>query len=104
MRNQPRHMTPPDDSADRDAMARAREKMRAKGFSSAPRARRARERQINGTVDGRSLRATGRTEQFNFKAKPGIKLAAMEAAKAEGLTMAEWMENLLQSALGLQGE
>lgn len=85
-------------------MAKARQRLRDKGFNSAPKARRAREKQVKSTIDGRSLRATGRTEQFNFKSKPDIKIAAMQAAKAEGLTIAEWMENILVQALGIEGD
>ena len=58
--------TPDIDFEDPHAMARARERLRAKGFSSSPKARRARETKVRSTVDGRSLKATGRTEQFNF--------------------------------------
>lgn len=36
-------------------------------------ARKARQKQISGTVDGRSLRATGRTELINFRASPHVK-------------------------------
>ena len=92
------------DFEDADAMARARARLRAKGFSSSPRARRAREANVRGTVEGRSLRATGRTEQFNFKSKPAIKKAVQEAANKGGLTIAEWMENVLLQHLGIEGE
>jgi hypothetical protein len=96
--------TPDIDFEDPDAMARARERLRAKGFNSSPRARRARETKVRNTVDGRSLRATGRTEQFNFKSKPGIKRAVQEAANKSGLTIAEWMESVLVQHLGIEGE
>ena len=43
-------------------------------------------------MDGRTLKVTGRTEQFNFKAREGLKRRVSEAAAAEGVTIAEWME------------
>ena len=50
-------------------------------------------------VDKRSLRATGRTEQFNFKTLPGLKERAQKAAEAAGIPLALWMENTLLAAL-----
>jgi hypothetical protein len=63
-------------------------------------ARKTRQRQLTNSVDRRSLRASGRTEQFNFKSTPGLKKRAQEAAAREGVTLAEWMENAVQAALG----
>lgn len=50
-------------------------------------------------VDGRSLRATGRTAQFNFRCTPDLKSEVKSAAAASGLDLAEWMERVLKSAL-----
>lgn len=65
--------------------------------SSAP--RRERETAVAKSVDGRSLRATGRTEQFNFRAREGLKSRAARAAAAEGITLGEWMERAIEAAL-----
>jgi predicted HicB family RNase H-like nuclease len=53
--------------------------------------------------DGRSLRSTGRTAQFNFKALPELKLAALKAAEKAGLTLAEWMEEAVTAKLREEG-
>src|SRR5262245_8271150 len=50
-------------------------------------------------MDGRSLRCTGRTAQFNFKALPELKPAAQKAAGKAGLTLAEWMEEAVTAKL-----
>jgi len=91
------------DYEDPDAMAKAREKLRAKGFSPGPKARKQKEQKIRSAVDGRTLKVTGRTEQFNFKAREGLKHSVNEAAKAEGITIAEWMERAIEAALKAGG-
>ncbi|MCV0371745.1 hypothetical protein [Filomicrobium sp.] len=65
--------------------------------------RKARHQAVSRAKDGRSLRATGRTEQFNFKSTPGLKKQAQAAAQKQGLTLAEWMENAVKAALGVDG-
>lgn len=57
------------------------------------------EADIRKVVDGRSLRKTGRTAQFNFRARDDLKKAAQEAAKADGISLAEWMEAAIEAAL-----
>jgi uncharacterized protein (DUF1778 family) len=57
------------------------------------------EAEIRKVVDGRSLRATGRTAQFNFRSRADLKGAVQEAAKANGMTVAEWMELAIEAAL-----
>ena len=84
-------------------MAKAREKLRAKGFSSDSTARKQKEKKIRAAVDGRSLRVTGRTEQFNFKCREEIKRCAVEAARADGIAIAEWMERAIQAAVQAKG-
>jgi hypothetical protein len=84
---------------DVDAMAKARERLLAKGFGGSKKERKKREKQVRSTVDGRTLKVTGRTEQFNFKAREDIKRLVVEAAKGEGLTIAEWMERAIEAAL-----
>ena len=87
-----------------DAFAKARAKWANRGFSPSPKARKAREKQIRSTVDGRTLRVTGRTEQFNFKCTPELKKEVVERAKAEGITIAEWIEWALEAAVGCTPE
>lgn len=62
-------------------------------------ARRARHKRLASAVDGRSLRASGRTEQFNFKCTPGLKKLAQDAAVRDGITLAEWMERAVEAAI-----
>ena len=54
--------------------------------------RKGQRKKLVASVDKRSLRATGRTAQFNFRATPEMKAKAQEAAEAAGLSIAEWME------------
>ena len=80
----------PDDDWD---MAAARAKLAPKHDSS-KKARQTRQKRIAKAVDrsardGRSLRSTGRTAQFNFKALPELKPAAQRAAERAGMTLAE---------------
>jgi predicted HicB family RNase H-like nuclease len=63
-------------------------------------ARKTRLKAVAQATDGRSLRARGRTEQFNFKSTPGLKKRAQQAAAAQGISLAEWMENAVEVALG----
>ena len=62
-------------------------------------ARKQREQQARSVVDGRSLRAKGRTEQLNVKVRPDIKQALAEHVEAEGVTIADWLERMLETAL-----
>jgi len=99
---------PPPDADDDWDMEAARAKLRPK-VDQSKRGRQSRQRKIARSVsasarDGRSLRTTGRTSQFNFKALPGLKPAAQKAAAAAGLTLAEWMETAVNAALEAQGE
>jgi hypothetical protein len=64
-----------------------------------PKERKQREQKIRSAVDGRSLRATGRTVQFNFKCWAETGQRAREAAKAKGMTIAEWMQRAVDLAL-----
>jgi hypothetical protein len=86
-----------DHENDPDAIAKMRAQFKRAGKDT-PKDRRQREQKIRSAVDGRSLKATGRTEQFNFKCREGTKSKATEAAKAEGLTIAEWMERAIEAA------
>ena len=62
--------------------------------------RKADEEAIDKAVDGRSMRATGRTEQFNFRCRDGYKSLAIELARQRGVTIGELMETLLDQAKG----
>ena len=94
--------TPDDDDWD---IEKAREKLRPKAPGAPPKhdnskaARKKRQQKLADAVDGRSLRASGRTEQFNFKALPGLKARAQKAAAAEGKHLAIWMEETVEAAL-----
>ncbi len=92
------------DFEDPDAMAKAREQLRAKGFDLGPKARKKQESQIRSAVDRRTLKVTGRTEQFNFKAREGLKKSVSDAAATEGITIAEWMERAVETALKARGK
>jgi len=98
--------TPEPDDDDWD-MAAARAKL-APQHDNSKRARQSRQKRIAKAVDrsatdGRSLRSTGRTAQFNFKALPGLKPAALKAAQKSGLTLAEWMEEAVTAKLRQEG-
>ncbi|RTL64654.1 MAG: hypothetical protein EKK41_21210 [Hyphomicrobiales bacterium] len=85
----------------------ARAKLRPQ-IDQSKRGRQQRQRKISQSVspaarDGRSLRATGRTAQFNFKARPELKLAAQAAADKAGMTLAEWMEMAVNAAIEKDG-
>jgi hypothetical protein len=92
------------DFEDPDAMAKARAKLKAEGFNGTPKARKVKEAKIRSAVDRRSLRATGRTEQFNFKAREGLKQRVADAAAQDGITMGEWLERLIEGALDSKGQ
>jgi hypothetical protein len=83
---------------DLDAIAKMRAQFK-RGRKDTPKERKQREQKIRSAVDGRSLRATGRTEQFNFKCREGTGQRAREAAKAKGMTIAEWMQRAVDLAL-----
>jgi hypothetical protein len=94
---------PEPDDEDWDMQA-ARAKL-APLYDNSKKARQSRQKRIakaidRSATDGRSLRSTGRTAQFNFKALPELKPAAQRAAERAGMTLAEWMEMAVQAALG----
>lgn len=96
---------PNDDSAVNemlDAFRKAQAKQAQSGKS--PKAqRKTREKKVQGVVDGRSLRATGRTEQLNVNIRPELKLAVAEHVKSEGVKIVDWVERVFEEALGLRG-
>jgi hypothetical protein len=82
-------------------MAAARAKFAAKADTRKA-ARKGRQKRLNGAVDGRSLRATGRTEHLNFKALPEIKEAVAKAAAEAGITKSLWLERAILAAIKAQ--
>jgi predicted HicB family RNase H-like nuclease len=80
-------------------MAAARKLWEAKKVSPKKAARKDKRKKLAAAVDKRSLRATGRTEQFNFRVTAEIKTKAQEAAQAAGMTIAEWMEEAVAAYL-----
>src|SRR5262245_4510146 len=42
--------------------------------------------------DGRRLKATGRTAQFNVNMKPAVKAAIIKAARKAGISVTVWIE------------
>ena len=87
---------------DPEAIAKMRAQWKSISQGDSPKQRKKREQKIRSAVDGRSLKATGRTEQFNFKCREGTKRLATEAAQAMGMTIAEWMERAVALAIELQ--
>jgi len=89
---------------DDDAMANAfAALMKTSGPPSSRKAdRKAREKKVGNMVDGRKLKAKGRTVQINFKAKPDIRKALDAYLAAERMTIADFMERTLEAALGLR--
>ncbi len=61
--------------------------------------RKAREKKVRGIADGRSLKAKGRTTQYNVMIKPEIKQAILERVTEEGISMADWTERAFLKAL-----
>lgn len=91
-------------SNNQDAMQNAFATLMQKGFAPPPTKaeRKAREKKVAKLVDGRKLRAKGRTVQTNFKTKPHIREALDAKIAAEGITIADFMERILEEALGLR--
>jgi hypothetical protein len=82
-------------------MAAARAKFAAK-VDTRKVARKDRQKRLNGAIDGRSLRATGRTEHLNFKARPEVKAAIAKAAAEAGITKSLWLERAILTAIKAQ--
>jgi len=82
------------------SMAEARKKWGK--LPSTKKARKIRHQKITKSVDRRSLRATGRTMQFNFRCREGLKQQAQAAAKQAAIPLAEWMELVVDAAIAAQ--
>ena len=90
-------LTPEDEEWD---FANARAKLAPK-LDGRKAARKNRQKRLADSVDGRSLRATGRTEHLNFKARPEIKtLLAKHVPKR---TVSLWLEQAIIAKLKAEG-
>ena len=85
-----------------DAFRKGRAQQAKPGKSQAAQ-RKTREKKVQSAVDGRSLRATGRTEQLNVTIRPDLKLAITEYVKAEGIKIVDLVERALEKEIGLRG-
>lgn len=81
-------------------MAAARAKFNAK-LNPNRTARKARQKKLKEAEDGRSLRATGRTEHMNWKAHPRIK-ALIDAHVPKG-NRSLWLEEAIIAKLKSEG-
>jgi hypothetical protein len=90
-------LTPEDEEWD---FARARAKL-APELDTRKNARKKRQKQLAASVDGRSLRATGRTEHLNFKAKPEIKALLARHVRKGRLSL--WLEEAIIAKLKAEG-
>ncbi len=88
-----------------DAMRHALRTLMGKGFAgTTPKKaeRKQREKQVRATVDGRTLKAKGRTAQLNVKIAPELKQALSAYCGREGVAIADWMEATLRTALRIE--
>lgn len=88
-----------EDGDDIEAMSKMRESFRAL-HNTGSKARKARAKSIQKSVDGRSLRSTGRTEQSNTRVTPQFKAQIRQAASVAGISIAEWLEQAVAEKLG----
>lgn len=65
--------------------------------------RKQREKKARSLVDGRTLKAKGRTEQLNVKVRPDIKQALAGLAEADGVTITDWLERVVEEKRGVRG-
>ena len=88
----------PEDEEWNFALARAKLAPKLDGRKGA---RKNRQKRLANAVDGRSLRATGRTEHLNFKARPEIKsLLAKHVPKGK---VSLWLEQAILTQLRAEG-
>lgn len=80
-----------------DAFTSARQSW--KGFDSTPKAKRSREKKVSETVNKRSLRATGRTAIFSFRARENLIDEFKRYAQKREMSIAELMESLMMAAI-----
>ena len=54
--------------------------------------------------DGRRLRATGRTAQFNVNMKPDVKAGIAQAARRAGVSVTVWIERVVLAAMAAESK
>jgi hypothetical protein len=82
-------------------MRAARDKFRTV-VDTSRKGRAARHQVVTESVDRRTLRKTGRTAQFNFKARPDLQSRAKTAAERAGMSLAQYMEGVLEAAFAAE--
>lgn len=92
---------PPEEAPDNFDWGAARAKFRDR-HKTGKRARKDREKAGADAVDGRSLRATGRTEHCNLRCTPEVKAAFHKAAEDAGLGLSVWLERAILAAIERQ--
>jgi predicted HicB family RNase H-like nuclease len=65
--------------------------------------RKQREKKARSLVDGRTLKAKGRTEQLNVKVRPDVKQALTALAEADGISITDWLERTVEEKRGEKG-
>jgi hypothetical protein len=78
-------------------MKSAKAKFGAK-VDSSRKGRKSRHKAVSNSLDGRSLRSTGRTEHLNFKALPETRTMIDEAAKLLEIPKSFWLEQIIHEA------
>jgi hypothetical protein len=89
---------------DAEAFLRAQAKIEAGKFkqkapATGKASRKTRERSLADSVDGRALRPAGRSAQWNIRCRPGLREEAIEAARIEGVSLATWIERVVEAAV-----
>lgn len=76
----------------------------AEAIDMSRKARSARSKAASRAADGRTARATGRTEIFHFRCRPDLPALIRKAAKQEaGGNVAAWLEGLIDAATKEKG-
>ncbi len=90
---------------DSDAMREAMRRLMGNFSPASPKKaeRKQREKKARSLVDGRTLKAKGRTEQLNVKVRPDIKQALAALAEADGITITDWLERIVEEKRGMRG-
>ena len=86
-------------SSDMEAMRLLAQKFATKSSRTRPvkMERKEKEKKVRSVVDGRTLRAKGRSAQVNIKVRPEVKERLLQFAEAKGVLIADWFEQLIES-------
>jgi hypothetical protein len=86
-------------SSDMDALRKLTLKFATKSSRTRPVKveRKEKEKKVRSVVDGRTLRAKGRSAQVNIKVRPEVKERLLQFAEAEGVLIADWFEQLVEN-------